>query len=79
MPKAKHDLHPYYLLRDGVFAGNPSRNGTWVNGDRITEITKLKHQDIITFGRDYPKAVFWESESEAEQYKNETFPSDYEY
>ncbi len=78
MPKAKRDKHPYYIIRDGVFSGNPSKNGTWINSTRINEITRLKHQDIITFGRDYPKAVFWESELEEEQYNNGTFPSDYE-
>jgi pSer/pThr/pTyr-binding forkhead associated (FHA) protein len=79
MPKAKRDKHPYYIIRDGVFSGSPSRNGTWVNGVRINEITRLNHQDIITFGRDYPRAIFWESELENEKYNNETFPADYEY
>jgi pSer/pThr/pTyr-binding forkhead associated (FHA) protein len=79
MPRTRYDKHRYYLVRDGVFAGEPSKNGTWINGVKINEIIRLKHQDIITFGRDYPNAVFWESELENQQHNNETFPSDYEY
>ncbi len=79
MPKTKRDKCPYYIIRDGVFSGSPSKNGTWVNGNKISEITRLKHQDIITFGRNYPKAVFWESELENEKHNNETFPTEYEY
>jgi len=72
MPKAKCDEHFFYLIRDGTFTGLPSKNGTWINGIRSNEIVKLKHQDIITFGQNYPKAIFWESSLEYEHYGRET-------
>lgn len=77
MPKTKVDPNRYYLLKDGVFAGDRSTNGTWLNKTRIKELIRLKHQDVITFGGNYPQAIFWESESENELCKNATFPFDY--
>lgn len=73
MPKTKFDKNHYYVIKDGIFGGIPSRNGTWINGRRIQEIVRLNHQDVITFGQIYPKAVFIESEVENEQNNNGTF------
>lgn len=78
MPKSKLEVRRYYILRDGIFGGEHSRNGTWLNGTRIKEVMKLKHQDIISFGGKYPQASFWELELENEPCINGTFPFDYQ-
>lgn len=58
MPKTKVDVNQYYVIQDGVFAGNSSKNGTFINGKRITKTVRLNNQDEITFGGQYPKAIF---------------------
>jgi pSer/pThr/pTyr-binding forkhead associated (FHA) protein len=48
--------------RDGFFVEDAnSRNGTWLNGERVTR-AKLRHLDVITFGR-YAELVFVDKET----------------
>jgi pSer/pThr/pTyr-binding forkhead associated (FHA) protein len=48
-----------YLLYDGVPFGEPSRNGVFVNGDRIKGVRRLKHGDMILVGK--TEMIFEES------------------
>lgn len=72
MPKSKEDSTEYYLIRDGVFNGKPSSNGTFVNGKRILQLTRLSNQDEITFGARHPRAVFSATRREINE-KEQTF------
>jgi pSer/pThr/pTyr-binding forkhead associated (FHA) protein len=48
--------------RDGYWVEDAnSRNGTWLNGERVTR-ARLRHLDVITFGR-YAELVFVERET----------------
>lgn len=58
MPEDSSSDRPYYLLRDGHILGEASANGTWVNGEAIKGFYKLKHHDLITFGGEFPQALF---------------------
>ncbi|MEH1789682.1 MAG: FHA domain-containing protein [Nostoc sp.] len=50
----------HYIIYDGLsLSQERSRNGVWVNGERIKILQNLNHQDVITFGScSYPKAIF---------------------
>lgn len=58
MPEDSSSDRPYFLLKDGHILGDASANGTWVNGEAIKGFYRLKHHDLITFGGDFPQAVF---------------------
>lgn len=59
MPPDLESDRSYYVIKDGHIMGEKSINGTWVNGEAIARLTKLKHQDVITFGTsEYPRAIF---------------------
>ncbi|MBD2364498.1 FHA domain-containing protein [Anabaena minutissima FACHB-250] len=58
MPENSSSDRPYYLLKDGHILGESSANGTWVNGERVKGFYYLKHHDLITFGGEYPQALF---------------------
>lgn len=45
----EHSDRAYFAIKDGNRSGEKSKNGTWVNGDRIINEISLKHQDVITF------------------------------
>jgi len=55
-----------WLITDGVPLGEGSKNGTWINGQKIKATLQLNHQDIITFGPEYPRAIFTEEIIEKE-------------
>src|SRR5262245_20682248 len=47
---------------DGYFLEDSnSRNGTWLNGERVTSPRRLRHLDVITLGR-FADVVFVERE-----------------
>jgi pSer/pThr/pTyr-binding forkhead associated (FHA) protein len=51
---------PCYIIYDGLLLSQErSRNGIWVNGERVKVLRELNHQDVITFGsQSFPKAIF---------------------
>lgn len=54
-----NDSEFYYLLFDGEILGNPSKNGTWVNENRIVVKHHVKNRDVITFCENvqYPRLI----------------------
>lgn len=45
----------FYVLKDGDLLDNKSKNGVYINGDRVLNESRIKENDIITFS----EAIFF--------------------
>lgn len=46
-----------HVLKDGDLLGTKSKNGVYLNGDRVINETRFFCGDVITFSSDFPRIV----------------------